>query len=93
MLLFMIVALSFCNVVISLGFGFFLKASKPLPEWSAFFVHFRYLVTSLAIFLLVAGGWAFVASKRALAYIYFLVWLQLVILTYTWISTLYFLAK
>jgi hypothetical protein len=92
-MLFGVVVLSFCNVVVALGFNFFLGVQKPLPELSAFFLHFHYLVTSLAILWLLAGILAFFFLKSAVRHIYVLVWLQLGISAYAWISTLHFLAR
>jgi hypothetical protein len=92
-MLFGIVVLSFCNVVVSLGFSFFLRVQKPLPELSAFFLHFHYLVTSLAVLWLLAGILAFIFLKNAVRYFYLLVWLQLAISAYIWYSTLHFLSN
>ncbi len=93
LLLFAIVMLSICNVVIALGFRFFLGSLKPLAEPSAFLVDFRYLVAALAVVWLVAGVSAFRFFKGALPYLHFLVLMQLVVTGYAWYSTLLFQAK
>ncbi len=92
-MLFCIVGLSFCNVLVALGFNLFLGIQKPLPEPSAFFFHFHYLVIFLAVLWLLAGIVAFFFLRSIMRHIYVLVWLQLAISVYAWLSTLFILGK